>query len=264
VSWLYSRALVEAFSEATCSAGALSAQWSATPMPPGFYAPAKTMAGLNRSLSGQMFAPSTADRGEELLTWFRVDSRAKTSASPARGLALMASALDSGARWRALLATFDPGTCSWRTAQSSLFGASGELFQTWPRSGMAANGQCWELPTLGPGTSENGFGLLPTPVADDTGSRKKPYAQGGTPLSLAVKLMPTPTAGADCLGAFGGSNARKTMAALVDESELYGPLNPTWVEWLMGWPTEWTALGASGTGKSPSVPQSLGSALQAA
>ena len=34
----------------------------------------------------------------------------------------------------------------------------------------------------------------PTPVASDTGSRTKPYAQGGTPLSLAVKTWPTATA----------------------------------------------------------------------
>jgi hypothetical protein len=28
-----------------------------------------------------------------------------------------------------------------------------------------------------------------------------------------------------------------------------GQLNPTWVEWLMGWPLGWTAFGASATAK---------------
>jgi DNA (cytosine-5)-methyltransferase 1 len=28
-----------------------------------------------------------------------------------------------------------------------------------------------------------------------------------------------------------------------------GTLNPTWVEWLMGWPLEWTACDASATDK---------------
>ena len=28
-----------------------------------------------------------------------------------------------------------------------------------------------------------------------------------------------------------------------------GQLNPTWVEWLMGWPLEWTALKPSAMGK---------------
>jgi len=34
----------------------------------------------------------------------------------------------------------------------------------------------------------------PTPVSDDTGMRKKKYAQGGTPLSMAAQNWPTPTA----------------------------------------------------------------------
>lgn len=33
------------------------------------------------------------------------------------------------------------------------------------------------------------------------------------------------------------------MANLNDQ--IGGPLNPTWVEWLMGFPLEWTALDAS-------------------
>jgi hypothetical protein len=50
--------------------------------------------------------------------------------------------------------------------------------------------------------------LCPTPVADDTSHRKTEYAQGGTALSTTVG----------------------------------GQLNPTWVEWLMGWPLGWTDL----------------------
>jgi hypothetical protein len=52
-----------------------------------------------------------------------------------------------------------------------------------------------------------------TPTADDSGHRKKPYAQGGTALSTQVG----------------------------------GQLNPTWVEWLMNYPTGWTELSALGT-----------------
>jgi len=63
-------------------------------------------------------------------------------------------------------------------------------------------------------------GLWSTPAADDTGHRKAKYAQGGTALSAQA----------------GGS------------------LNPTWVEWLMGYPLGWTDLGASGTVSSPRSP----------
>jgi hypothetical protein len=51
-------------------------------------------------------------------------------------------------------------------------------------------------------------GLYTTPTRDDTGYRKEPYAQGGVALS----------------------------------AQAGGPLNPTWVEWLMGFPLDWTAL----------------------
>ena len=37
-----------------------------------------------------------------------------------------------------------------------------------------------------------GVTMWPTPVADDTGTRKKKYAQGGTPLSMKVQHWPTP------------------------------------------------------------------------
>ena len=46
---------------------------------------------------------------------------------------------------------------------------------------------------LGRRTSVTDCGLWPTPVASDTGGRNTKYAQGGTPLSLAVRTWPTPT-----------------------------------------------------------------------
>ena len=76
------------------------------------------------------------------------------------------------------------------------------------------------------GPSGNEFGRAvnqslawPTPCADDTGHRTAKYAQGGTALSMQA----------------GGS------------------LNPTWVEWLMGWPLGWTDLKPSETGKCRSA-----------
>ena len=41
------------------------------------------------------------------------------------------------------------------------------------------------------------------------------------PLTVAVKMRPTPT--------------------VQDSPQVTGTLNPTWVEWLMGWPIGWTA-----------------------
>jgi hypothetical protein len=41
-------------------------------------------------------------------------------------------------------------------------------------------------------------------------------------------------------------------------AQVGGQLNPTWVEWLMGWPLGWTDLKPLGMDKSHSVPQQLG------
>lgn len=291
MSWLFSRALVEAFSAADCSDGELSAQWKETPMPQGFSARAKTMARLNLSLSGQMFAPSTDARGEALLTWFREVSRARTSVSPAKEQGSTGLGPASGATWRASLAKFDPASSSWKTAQRSLLEDSDECSPTWPRSGTTVDGQCWELTISAPHISATASGLWPTPVSDDTGIRKKRYSQGGTPLSLAVTTWPTPTVcgnynrkGASPtsgdglatavakwptptsvsgnqvgrLDEWGGSRSREVMRTLVTATELGGSLNPTWVEWLMGWPLGWTDLRPLGTGRCHCAPRPHG------
>ncbi len=173
-------------------------------------------------------------------------SLAKTSAQLGKEQAWLARDRGYGEKWRESLAKFDPVTSSWRTAQFSLLGGLESFSETWPRWGSMLNGASYLLPTPALITYGSESGLWPTPVASDTGSRKKPYAQGGTPLSLAVKLYPTPTtmkaSGGAALCKWGGAGARKKMASMVTPSELNGPLNPPWVEWLMGWPIGWSDL----------------------
>ncbi len=286
MSWHFSRALVEAFLVATCSDGEPSAPSSGSPTPQVYCSPDRMTAFSRLSRFGMTCSPLTDDRGEALLTWYRAGFRAKTSALPERVQALTASGPACGRTWHGSLATFDRASSSWRTVQQSLLGDSDECSVTWPRSGMTADGRCWELPMLGRRTSVTGSGLWPTPVASDTSSRSKPYAQGGTPLSLAVK-WPTPTVcgnynrkGASATSGDGlatavrmwptpnaqerdgkqtpGSHLTLTKAvkgwkkgrvggspdSVVPDTEIQdgGPLNPTWVEWLMGWPLGWTDL----------------------
>lgn len=180
-------------------------------------------------------------------------SPAKTSALPGKAQDWTENDPASGEKWRGWLAKYDPASSSWRTPQRSFIEGLDESSAILPSSGMTRGGLCWELPTLEPLTSATGFGSWPTPVADDTGSRSKPYAQGGTPLSLAVKLWPTPTAvtnsGGAALCKWGGSRSRAKLRTMVTPDELNGPLNPVWVEWLMGWPLGWTDLKPLATGK---------------
>jgi DNA (cytosine-5)-methyltransferase 1 len=72
-------------------------------------------------------------------------------------------------------------------------------------------------------------------------------------LEAAVKLWPTPTAVTNSGGAamckWGGAGSRAKLKTMVTPQELNGALNPTWVEWLMGWPLEWTSCDVSATDK---------------
>jgi hypothetical protein len=151
---------------------------------------------------------------------------------------------------------------------------------------MTRDGLCWELPMSERRTNATGSGLWQTPVADDAVQRKagKWNSRGEPKLSaqvLATKPWPTPTAS---LGTKGGrvtprkgrqggtlieavsarrwptplaNDAEKRGAArvgaglpgAVEQSNEAGLLNPTWVEWLMGWPLGWTDLEPSATDK---------------
>jgi hypothetical protein len=84
MSWLFSRALVEAYSAGTCSAGELCAPSSGNPMPLAYLPPDRTTAFSRPSRFGATFRPLTDDLGAGLLTWFRGASLARTSAQPER------------------------------------------------------------------------------------------------------------------------------------------------------------------------------------
>jgi hypothetical protein len=84
-----------------------------------------------------------------------------------KGAGITANDPGCGPTWRASLAKFDPSSSSWKTAQLSLLGDSDESSVTWPRSGMTAAGQCWELPMLGRRIKGIDFGLCPRPRHHD-------------------------------------------------------------------------------------------------
>jgi hypothetical protein len=346
MSWLFSRALVEEYLADTCSDGAPSAPLSGNPMPQAYLPPDRMTAFLRPSRFGMTFSPLTEDHGAALLTSYLAGFRAKTSASQAGEPASTVPAAECGDTWRGSLARFDPATSSWRTAQRSLLGDSDESSVIWPRSGMTADGQCWELPTLEHRTSGTGSGCVPngetfwhTPNTNglDGGSnsrkalqkrhwptptasampcegtqrimRKKWLAGGlsleeasaiagrdvrkaqgkvpemwptprasendqgrkadammdgisswksqgrGATLTTAVKRWTTPTAHNAKEGGFPAEYERNTPTLAAQAG---GSLNPTWVEWLMGWPLGWTDLKPLATDKSPCALQQRG------
>ena len=303
MSWLYSRALVAAYSAASCSAGTPCAPSSLTPTPRAFSSHARMTAFSRLSRYGMTCAPLTDGHGAALLTWSLAASRARTSASPARARGSAARAAASGRTWRGSLARFDPATRSWKTAQRSLFADSSESWVIWPRSGMTAAGQCWELPTLAHRISATVFGFsLPTPVASDgssgavigkhdrfhatrTGMPRKVNrhgTSGSVGLARLVRMWPAPRSidlgnppdrGMNLRLRFrtplasDGKRSRQTLAErlakrqqvrLAHQIAAGGLLNPTWVEWLMGWPLGWTDLKPLATDRCRSAPRPPG------
>ena len=101
-----------------------------------------------------------------------------------------------GQKCIALLAKYDQDTQSLRTFQCSFIEELNEYSATLPKSGTIVNGKLWEQTKWEVGIGEKESGLLPTfptPTQDSAHERTKKYKQGGLPLTIAVKMFPTPT-----------------------------------------------------------------------
>ena len=122
------------------------------------------------------------------------------------------------------------------------------------------DGLCWEQTMWEPGIDVKDCGYWPTPTVQDSHKATKQWrTDHQNNLTAAVfnpeKMFPTPTT-RDWKGGYrteslirkdGKSRAMDALPNAVlngqgTETQNGGQLNPTWVEWLMGWPEEWTDL----------------------
>jgi hypothetical protein len=160
-------------------------------------------------------------------------SPARTLALPAAELAWQESEADYFSRSSGSLAKYDPDSSSWRTYQRLLFEEQNESLESFAAYGMTVDGvfyplQMWERTTDG---RDGGF--WPTPDCSDRRSDK--CRQQG--LSNVVrKLYPTPTL-ADSKNVGSNGSHQDNL-----HKHFNGQLNPQFVEWLMGYPCEWTVL----------------------
>lgn len=224
------------------------------------------------------------------LTWSAEASPASRSAPPAGSRAQRTNG-GAGPGTGTSFAWYDPASSSWRTSQLSLpiDTPSASSSPTWPRAGMTRNGTAYRLRPSAPRTSVTGSSLWPTPVAHDDGKTPEAHLAmkqrmpGGprstiTSLTVMVKavergLWPTPRATDGDRGGRGDLLAmvrtgldsrrknwptptatRRSGLQSHGANAVTGQLNPTWVEWLMGFPPGWTDLGPSATPSSPRSP----------
>ncbi len=192
------------------------------------------------------------------------------------GQALLEAEVPCGNTWQGLLGRYDPSTHSLKTAQCSLFEDLKPSSVTLPRWGSMQDGELYQRQTLVRPILESESGLWPTITA--TANQLSPSMQS----RYANPIWPTPTAHNAKEAAYPAEFLRKTptlaatvamrkfptpqasdnrdrgnmsnlsiqrrvamgkqimLSQSVDQNS--GQLNPPWVEWLMGWPLEWTGL----------------------
>lgn len=203
--------------------------------------------------------------GEPLqLKLFAADSPASRFPMPGSDEARQMTVI-SGRRCAASLPKSDPLGSLARTLLESSAWNSTRCYLTWKHSDTPAGRSLFLLQPSMPRTSGDGSGLLPTPSASDPNLERRAQTAQNTyrtswgsvrvqrrdgrssNLGLAGAVMwPTPTSvsghAVGRLDEWGGASARKKVREMTTPEESSGQLNPQWVEWLMGYPIEWTAL----------------------
>jgi hypothetical protein len=91
----------------------------------------------------------------------------------------------------------------------------------------------------------------PTPTVCENYNRKGASKTSGDGLATAVLKCATPTARDWRSGKASQATHDRNSRPLSEQ--IGGLLNPTWVEWLMGWPIGWTVLEHSETDRCPGV-----------
>lgn len=191
---------------------------------------------------------------ESLPMSFAEDFPAKTSALPERAPGLRASDQSSGGSSIDLLKKSARATRSLKTLQSFDLAdwtqCSGRLL----RSGMTRNGTVYPLQPLAPLTAGTDSGLWPTPTANPSNAcslkaglkeaqRLHPngfstlWTQVAAETVHANRMWPTPDASPHKYRLKGDSQQSRSLNGIHG-----GKLNPQWVEWLMGFPSDWTDL----------------------
>jgi len=186
------------------------------------------------------------------------DSLAKTLASQAKAQDLLGSGLDSGTSSIASSKKSGRNTRSLKTSQPFDLKDWTKFSGGSLRSGTMRNGTVYPLPPLARLTDATAFGSWPTPtavwrpmegnvrilrakvLAGEMTEAEATAMIGKSPLEAQgaiPALWPTPDASPHKYRLRGDSQQSRSLNGIHG-----GKLNPTWVEWLMGFPLDWTDL----------------------
>ena len=288
MSWLFSQALVEEYLEDISLDGEQSVPLNGNRTQQAYCALDKMTDFSRLSRFGMTYKPLTDIPGEESLTSSVVAFHVRTLVQQEKVPALMESDQVCGDKWHGSFTKYNLDTCSWKTHQCSLLGDLEEFSETWPAWGLMRNGECWEQLTLERNIRGTGSGLslLPTPTASQMPCEgtvrimRKAWESGEFTLEEAsavagrdvrksqgkVQAWPTPvcqdsrhatTRHLDPNNHYWKSNLGEVVMSM-EQPNSGGRLNPTWVEWLMGWPLGWTDLKPLVMDKSHCVQQQPG------
>ncbi|AGN35080.1 hypothetical protein J36TS2_14730 [Bacillus paralicheniformis] len=212
----------------------------------------------------------------EQLTLFPEDSLASLTVLPGSEKARKMTAT-SGRKCLGSSRNLDPLGSLVKTLLTSQTWNSTARYLTWKVQVTKANRLLYRLVPSTPNIEEIEHSLWPTPTVHGNYNKKGASKNSGIGLATAVKLFPTPTARdwkgrtgpnwnhqtlPDAVlwptprtkGMCGGTGSFQTMIDLQEKGVITeeerkqmtagngGQLNPTWVEWLMGFPIGWTEL----------------------
>jgi hypothetical protein len=230
MTWIFSKALMEAYGNSPSSPGLVEeyspvislggepfAQLNVMPTPHKFWHNGKTMDASGLSRFGLTCAVLTEHRGEELLMSFREDFHVKTLAAQGKDMESEDLGPVYGPIWLGLFPKFDLLDASSKTVRCLPEGGSTGSYPILPRWGSMRNGEFLARPTLERLTKGKESGSsLPTP----SGCRSGKNHVGGR------------------LDEWGGSSNpwRGTETGRTS--------SPAFEEWVMGWPVQWTELTA--------------------
>ena len=170
---------------------------------------------------------------QQSLTLFVEDTPASLSVLPGSKEAQKITAI-SGQKCSGLLRNASHTGLFARMLLATSSWDSTRCYLTWKQKVTPGKRLLFQLAPSTPRTGEIGSGLSPTPNTMDPET---------------MRLWPTPVHHECRLGYQNRSNGKKgTQKSLTTEvidhaggrSQTTGQLNPTWIEWLMGYPTGWT------------------------